>query len=796
MGTSVKLKEAYDIESKHGAFYTGGHIQWIDKTLYCQTEEAINLLNIENGTVIQTIGSPSEAEEVDTIQTFTTDGDRYVSSHKSGLLKLWKKDGNLEKMWKYIHKGPIVKLSLSGSQLASGGSDSSVRIWNLEHQACIQALKGCQGVVNIVEYHPYENTLLASADDGKINCYDLANGQLKTVHDAHYSKVTSIAFAHDKEHFISCGRDKVIVLWQFYNGVPLKTIAVYEVVEAIISLPIKFKLPGFKSEPDGLYVASAGEIGVVRVWDVKKSKEVFVQSNSLISKSSYEGGLAVMYLLYNADSGSIAVVSAEHNIVIYHLKSFACLKQFVGFSDDILDIVLLGKDNSHFAVATNSADIKLYDNASMNCQLVKGHEDLVLSLAVCPMDKNLMVSSGKDNSVRLWQLDGGHIRCIGVGRRHTGSVSSVTFFQSSRCAFVSSSQDTCLKLWDIPSKETQKSKKIVNLDEKTIIACKQTVIAHQKEINCVAVSPNDKIIASASQDKTLKLWSCDNLELIGTLKGHKRGVWSVRFSPVDQVAVSSSADCSIKLWSVATLNCLKTFEGHESSVLKAEFLSNGLQILSAGADGLVKIFNIKNSECECTLDHHQGRIWALALKTDETGFITGGSDSYLIKWKDVTEERKLERQKEQEELALIEQKLSNYIQSEQLLKALKLALKLERPLQTLKIIQGIIKKGEIGLKETITALRNDQKESLLNCALNWNMNSKNCHPAQLVFNVLLNELQAGDFRPVGLNKMVESALPYTERHFKRLTQMLQDVHFLSYTVNIMQPNARNVNIGE
>lgn len=51
-----------------------------------------------------------------------------------------------------------------------------------------------------------------------------------------------------------------------------------------------------------------------------------------------------------------------------------------------------------------------------------------------------------------------------------------------------------------------------------------------------------------------------------------------------------------------------------------------------------------------------------------------------------------------------------------------------------------------GLTDTIRSLRNDQKESLLNCSLNWNMNSKNCHPAQLVLNILLNELQTGDFR--------------------------------------------------
>lgn len=79
---------SFDIESKHGAFYTGGNVQWIEENLYCQSESAINVLNVDTGIVIQTIGGTNESEEVDSIQTFTTDGNRVVSSHKSGLLKV------------------------------------------------------------------------------------------------------------------------------------------------------------------------------------------------------------------------------------------------------------------------------------------------------------------------------------------------------------------------------------------------------------------------------------------------------------------------------------------------------------------------------------------------------------------------------------------------------------------------------------------------------------------------------------------------------------------------------------
>lgn len=738
------------------------------------------MLNVNDGVVEKTIGESDENEDADYMHTFTTDGTRIISSHKSGLLKMWNENGELVKMWKYIHKGPIAKLVLKGDKLASGGSDGIVRIWDLTHQACVLSLKGCQGVVNVVEFHPTENILFASGDDGKIYTWELDKGACVLVYDAHYSKVTSIVFANDDKHFVTSGRDKVIILWEFKNPKSLKTIAVYEAIEAMVVLPNKFHLPNFKSDPGEIYVASAGENAVIKVWDVNRAKEVFVQTNSLVSKTSEVGGLAIVNIIYSKSLKALAVISAEHNIIIHSLKSFICLKQFIGFSDEILDISIVGKDNSHLAVATNSADIKLYENSTMNCQLLKGHTDLVLALSTSEKNPNLLISSGKDNKIRLWLLSEVDytMSCVGIGTRHTGSVGSVAF--SNSCKFVVSvSQDTCVKIWEMPTMFT----------ENEPLNCTYTEVAHQKDINCVTVSPNDKIIATASQDKTVKLWT-ETLSLVGVLKGHKRGVWCVRFSPVDQVILTSSADCTIKIWSVAELNCLKTFEGHESSVLRAEFISNGLQILSAGGDGLLKVFNIKNSECVCTLDEHEGRIWAMAVKDDESGIITGGSDSLLIKWKDVTEERKLQRQKEQEELALQEQKLSNYIHNNELLKALKLALKLDKPFQVLKIVQVVIKKGETGLADTIKELKNNQKESLLKCATNWNMNSKHCQPAQLVMNILINELQTGEFRPLGLGSTLEGSLPYTERHFKRLTQLMQDIHFVNYTINCMQPHAK------
>lgn len=140
------------------------------------------------------------------------------------------------------------------------------------------------------------------------------------------------------------------------------------------------------------------------------------------------------------------------------------------------------------------------------------------------------------------------ITYIAQGNAHTASVGSVAMSRTKLNFIVSGSQDTCLKLWKITSTE---------VGQENALTVSHTVVAHDKDINSVCVSPNDKLIATGSQDKVAKIWDSSDLKLLGVLRGHRRGLWAVQFSPSDQILLSGSADGTIRLWSLVDFSCLK-----------------------------------------------------------------------------------------------------------------------------------------------------------------------------------------------------------------------------------------------
>ncbi|KAF0749194.1 hypothetical protein AaE_007109, partial [Aphanomyces astaci] len=297
-----------------------------------------------------------------------------------------------------------------------------------------------------------------------------------------------------------------------------------------------------------------------------------------------------------------------------------------------------------------------------------------------------------------------------------------------------------MKLWHLARASALPSSSLT-----TTLSAAAATKAHDKDVNALAVAPNDRFIASGSQDKLIKIWNASTLAVVGVCRGHKRGIWALEFSPVDQCLASASSDKTVKLWNVKDFSCVKTFEGHTASVLNVQFVCAGMQLASAGADGLVKLWTIKTSECEATLDHHVDKIWALAVAKDSSEMISGGADSTIHFWEDLTQEQMAADKIESDKKVLKEQELANCLRSHDYLHAIELAFEIQHPFRLMQILRDV-KEGpkdqfvmaknreEDGLvyDKVVAQLGNDHLRQLLEYIRDWNTNSKHSEVTQLL----------------------------------------------------------------
>ncbi|XP_062501857.1 transducin beta-like protein 3 [Corticium candelabrum] len=775
----MSLKKEFVAVEMRDAFFTGGSVLSIGCTseLICQNGSVMSVLDIECERVVRDLGKSDQEDGTDPILCFAVspDGKRVVAAYRSFLLKQFDvENGKCERQWK-AYTGPASSIAFDSSStlVASGFTDGLVRVWD-----CIQCywthhLRGSRGRVSLSQFHPMQmrHMLYTAADDYVIRAWDLKSSQCITVFEAHSSSVTAISLSISGNKLVSSGRDKMIHIWNTRNGQLKNSIPVMEQIEACLVVPHTLRLPGMDAAClTELQFVVCGENGKLSVWQS--------DGKCLFSQQSLKDGAFVTQLLPLLQHGKIVTVTFDHRILVWNLD-FSLCKQFVGFSDEILDVACV--HNGQLAVVSNSNNVRISSLGSLGVKLLTGHRDTVLGLDVS-RDGSLIATCSKDNTVRVWKLNQSiDYLCIGEGVGHTRPVGCVSISKS--CWFlVSGSEDFTLKHWDAKSLE-----KLLENSPKKLV-CSWTQKAHDKAINTVAVSPNDKLIATGSQDRTAKVWSSTG-SLVNTLRGHKRGVWCVCFSPVDKCLATCSGDMTIKIWSLTDAVCVKTLEGHSQSVLRVLFISNGMQLVSCGSDGLIKLWNVKNNECVATLDKHIGKVWALAVTEDGDFVVSGGSDSLLVVWKDCTKESEDQKRMDIEIETQQEQELINLLQKKDYSQAVRLSLSLGQPRRLFSVVSSIVDSldGKTELAKFVGSLAKDQLDQLISYTVTWNMNSKSSRVSQSLLHLILCTINPDTLMELpSMKGNLESLLPYTERHMSRTARMMQQAMFVDYTWQMMR----------
>ncbi|KAK1361108.1 Utp13 domain-containing protein [Heracleum sosnowskyi] len=806
---AIVQKKNYKCVKSLEQFYSGGpySVSPDGSFIVCACDETIKIINTSDASVKSTIESDSTPV---TALCISPNANFLFSSSHSRQIRVWDLTSlQCLRSWKG-HEGPISGMACdaSGGLLATAGNDGKVMVWDVDGGFCTHYFKGHTTVVSTVMFHsdPSKLLLFSASEDTTARIWDLTTKKCLASLQKHQSAITSIGLSEDGWTLLTAGRDKLVYLWDLHDYSLKSSVVVHEAVEAICvidslspftsCLTSSVQLLEKQRKVKGIQFITVGERGIVRIWDSNGAVCHFEQKSSDFAVGSEDERRGFTSAVMLPSGQGLLTVTADQEFLFYSPietpdgLNLILSKRLVGYNDEIVDMKFLGEEEQFLAVATSVEQVRVYDLASMSCSYVlAGHTNIVLSLDTCvsTSGRTLIVTGSKDNTVRLWETDGGG--CIGVGVGHLGAVGAVAFSKKSRNFFVSGSTDCTLKVWSFEG--------LLNEGDSNL-KVKAAVASHDKDINTIAIAPNDSLVCSGSQDRTACIRRLPDLVSVTVLRGHKRGIWSVEFSPVDQCVITASGDKTVKIWAISDGSCLKTFEGHTSSVLRAFFVTRGSQFVSCGADGLIKLWTVKTNECIATYDQHEDKIWALAVGKKTEMLATGGGDAVVNLWHDSTTADKEEEFRKEEESVLRGQELENAVSDADYTRAIQIAFELRRPHKLFDLFSQLCSKrdAEHQIEKALSGLEKEKWHLLLEYVREWNVKPKLCHIAHFVLYRIFRILPPTDIVKIkGIGELLEGLIPYSQRHFSRIDRLERSTYLLDYTLtgmSVIEPQVEEV----
>lgn len=757
--------------------------------------EDVIITNLDTNEIIYKI--PGDGEVITNL-TITPDGSYLAMISQSQLLRIFDLNkGSVIKNFKLPSPVYISSVDSTSSLFAFGGSDGVITVWDIENGYVTHSLKGHGTTICSLTFHGELNSQdwrLASGDTmGTVKIWDLVKRRcIHTLKD-HNTAVRGVGFDQDGDLFISGGRDNVVIIYNTKNFKTINTFPINEQIEAA----------GFVSLiDDRQYFYTGGLENVLKIWDIKSGE--MIGRSPIPLKTNEELLIIDVIKLYN---NNLYLVISDQTLIELDLQEltpghghghgqgqgdeiveFPIVKRIAGNQGIIADIKYVGPEFNLLAMATNSPALRIVDiEKPLELRVYEGHTDILNAVDVST-DGKWIATASKDNEARLWRWNGElqDFEPFARFQGHAGAITAISLSKSQNEPkfLITGSSDLTIKKWKIP-----------NTPNSIVKTSEYTRRAHDKDINSIDVSPNDEYFATASYDKLGKVWQTDSGETIGVLKGHKRGLWDINFYKFDKLIVTGSGDKTIKVWSLLDFSCKKTLEGHTNSVQRVKFFNREHpQLLSCGADGLIKLWDYKQGEIIKSLDNHDQRIWAMDLKNDGEYFTTADADGKLSFWTDNTEEEVKFKELQAKEKIEQEQSLSNYIKNKDWSNAFLLALTLDHSMRLYNVIKSSIETnddkdsiiGSFSLENTISLLDDGQLVKLFKKIRDWNVNFKFFEISQKLLNVVLNNFAVDKLTEVpGLMKIMESIIPYNERHYNRIEEMVEQTYVLDYTVEQM-----------
>jgi WD40 repeat protein len=549
-------------------------------------------------------------------------GGRVPQPIRPGELRLWDAATGKELFPLRGHAREVLSVAFSkDGRLASGSADQTAKVWDAATGTELLTLRGHTGSVTSVCFSPDGQRLASASRDGTVKVWDVQKGSTQMAArltlPGHAGVIFSLAFSPDSQQVASAGVDQTVRLWDLATG------------GALLLRGHTGSVNGVAFSPGGKRLASVSHDRTLKVWDAKTGQELL----SVKGHTEYVDCVA-----FSPDGKRLATGSGDHTIKLWDAATYqqgrVLCRQGGAFRG-----LAISRDGGRLAGCAEAGHdkqgralpgvAKVWDLATGQEALsLEGHTGAVLGVAFSPNGRRLASGGGRFEfkggkvrtwgEVKVWDIDTGPAGARRVTSTrlclpgHTDRVTAVAF-SSKGHRLASASWDRTVKVWDAHTGRAL-----------------LTLGGHTDTVWDVAFSPDGRRLASASRDRTVRIWDLATGREVFRLEGHGASVNGVAFSPAGRRLASASADQTVRVWDAESGREIVSLTGHGRGVQSVAFSPDGLRLASAALDGTIKLWDWSAADREVL--SLKGTCCRVVFSPDGWRLVGAGLDGTIKVW--------------------------------------------------------------------------------------------------------------------------------------------------------------------
>eukprot|EP01111_Echinosteliopsis_oligospora_P016567 TRINITY_DN6940_c0_g1_i1.p1 TRINITY_DN6940_c0_g1~~TRINITY_DN6940_c0_g1_i1.p1 ORF type:complete len:911 (+),score=269.97 TRINITY_DN6940_c0_g1_i1:55-2787(+) len=647
------------------------------------SDGVVRLWDFAEGTLRSTLTGHRAAV---TTMHFSKDGGQLVTGSKDTEIIIWDVVSETGVVKLRGHRDQVTCCKLvdsgigqSGRKLISASRDGLVKIWDVDTQHCIQTLVGHRNPVTSIAVHPESHTLVSGCTDGSLRFWKLGEfaSELRAkakqdrgrqgvedddeLYAVYYGQVIRTS-AIGKDHvgtlrysvdgsLLACQSDKQVEFFSVLSEPEANKRQKRRVKRRKTEKKTKIKKEDEATEEH----AKADD-------DEESQTEEMVPTDEYVSKEVIVSDIKIKSFDFNAHKvpHTHFLCSMQSNsLCLYKMPSEA--EEDDNDDDDnsseknktkMIAAIEYGGHSSDIKAVSLSYDdsmivtcssqyAKIYNTKSRKCIRTLDVKEGVCAMFV-PGDLHVIIGT-KSGDLEIIEVGSGKTEKIEAA--HGGCIWSICINPNGK-GFASASADKSVKLWEFQLPKPS-SLKVVH----------SRTLQVETDAFCVKISPNSKMIAVSLLDNTVKVYHLETLKFFLSLYGHRLPVMTLSISSDSNLLVTGSADKNIKIWGLDFGDCHKSIFAHDDSIMQVAFVPFTHYVFTCGKDKLVKYWDADKFEHVQTLRGHQSEVWGMCVSSNGKFVISVSHDRSIRMWGQTDEQLFLEEEKENELDTMFEESL-------------------------------------------------------------------------------------------------------------------------------------------